>query len=392
MASTTKMTTKDGREYFKIRCRISRERPTLSMNWYIPDGWSQKAIERELGKVAAEFERKCKAGEILSRSEQKAKDEEAAKTAAQIQTFREYGERVFMPAKRITNAEKTRDYYQGALDHHLYPQFGDIRMPEITSAQITSYFLNLQEGKLSHSTIKGIFITINQLMKMAYMDDTIPVNPMGKVQRPRQRKDETKSAEAESFTAEEVSNIITCLKNEPLKWRAMISLLLDTGMRRGEACGLKWESVDLKKRFAKVETNLCYTAEKGIYLAKPKTGQVRTVYFSQETSDLLTKLREEQASSCLSPFVFSQDRSPDPIHPDSPTRYLQKFGKHYSIDIHPHKLRHTAASLMITRGVDIASVSEILGHADKATTLKMYTHADEESKRRAAEVLFRAIR
>ena len=62
-----------------------------------------------------------------------------------------------------------------------------------------------------------------------------------------------------------------------------------------------------------------------------------------------------------------------------------------SIDIHPHLLRHSFASVAITSGADIASVSEVLGHADKATTLRMYTHADEESKRRAAGIVLQAI-
>ncbi|MBO4848287.1 MAG: tyrosine-type recombinase/integrase [Clostridia bacterium] len=51
-------------------------------------------------------------------------------------------------------------------------------------------------------------------------------------------------------------------------------------------------------------------------------------------------------------------------------------------NLHPHKLRHTFASIAITNGGDAASVSETLGHSDKAVTLRMYTHANEESKRK----------
>ena len=80
------------------------------------------------------------------------------------------------------------------------------------------------------------------------------------------------------------------------------------------------------------------------------------------------------------------------MHPQSPNRYYQKFGQKYGIEIHPHMLRHSFASVAITNGADIASVSEVLGHADKSTTLKMYTHADEESKRRAANIVLAAIK
>ena len=61
-------------------------------------------------------------------------------------------------------------------------------------------------------------------------------------------------------------------------------------------------------------------------------------------------------------------------------------------DFHPHKLRHTFASIAITNGADIASVSEKLGHANKGTTLKMYAHADQESIRRASEIFRNALK
>ena len=73
-------------------------------------------------------------------------------------------------------------------------------------------------------------------------------------------------------------------------------------------------------------------------------------------------------------------------------RFFQKFGKKNGIEIHAHKLRHSFASLAIVNGSDIASVSEVLGHADKATTLRVYSHADEESKRRAAGIVAAAIK
>lgn len=76
----------------------------------------------------------------------------------------------------------------------------------------------------------------------------------------------------------------------------------------------------------------------------------------------------------------------------SPNRYMTKFGQRYGIDIHPHKLRHSFASVAITNGADIASVSEVLGHADKTTTLRLYTHANEESKRKAAGTVQAAIK
>ena len=81
------------------------------------------------------------------------------------------------------------------------------------------------------------------------------------------------------------------------------------------------------------------------------------------------------------------------MHPQSPTRYFKKFGEKYGIeDFHPHKLRHTSASIGITNGADVVSVSERLGHSDTAVTLRMYAHANEESIRRAGQTVRDALK
>ena len=92
-------------------------------------------------------------------------------------------------------------------------------------------------------------------------------------------------------------------------------------------------------------------------------------------------------------WVFTQNDSSEPMNPQSPTRYLARFSKKYGIEgLHPHKLRHSFASVAITNGADIASVSEKLGHSDKAVTLRMYTHADRESIDRASNIFRSALR
>lgn len=81
------------------------------------------------------------------------------------------------------------------------------------------------------------------------------------------------------------------------------------------------------------------------------------------------------------------------MHPQSPTRYLKKFSDKCGVaGLQPHKLRHSFASIAITNGADVASVSEALGHSDKGVTLRMYTHASEESISRAAQIVRESIR
>ena len=393
MASTRKGTTKDGRVFYEISVSRGRGKSRLTRRWYPPEGWSRKAIERELAAVAAEFERQSDAGEVISRAEHREREVQEAAEAAKILTFRQYGERVFMPAKTVTMSENSRANYQGYLDKKIYPVLGDMKLPEITPAQITALLLDIQTEGKAHGTVVKVYTILHSFFKMAYLGDMIERNPMDKVERPKPRKGEAKPTQASAYTAAEVQTIMTSLEGEPLKWRALIHLLIDTGIRRGECCALQWKNIDFKTGAITICGNLCYTKQKGIYLDTPKNGHTRTVYAGNDTVALLRQLQTEQSQKCISKWVFTQDGTAEPMHPQSPTRYLKKFSERYGIpDLHPHKLRHTFASVAITSGADIASVSEALGHSDKAITLRMYTHADQESISRAAQIFRDAIK
>ena len=368
MASTRKRTTKDGQIFYEIRVSRGRGKSYLTSRWYPPDGWSQKAIDRALAKEASEFERRCHEGEVVSRAEQKENSLQQMREAAKIQTLKKFGEEVFMPAKAVTMSENGRYAYQGNLDHWIYPALGKLKMPDITPANISALLLSMQSQGKAHATCVKVYTILHSLFKMAYMTDVVPIDPMDKVERPKPRKNE-------------------------LKWRVLLRLLIDTGIRRGECCGLRWQNIDFKANTITIAGNLCYTPQKGIYLDTPKSGKVRTIDVDPEIISLLRELRQEQASHAISTYVFTQPNSPEPMHPQSPAKYMQKFSKKYGVpNLHPHKLRHTFASIAITNGADVASVSEKLGHSDKAVTLRMYTHADQESMKRASQIFRNALK
>ena len=393
MASTRKQTTKDGKVYYELRCRISRDRPELTRRWYAPEGWSERAIQRQLAKEAAAFEEECRSGEVLSRAEQKAQQEREAQAAAAIQTVRQYGERVFLPTKAVTCSENTRQSFSGMLEHHIYPVIGERKLPEVTSADLSALLLGMQADGKAHATVVKAYTILNLLFKMAYLSEMLDRNPMDRVERPKPRKDEAQRTEVEAYTAEELRYILDCLKSEPLKWQAYIRLMADTGIRRGEACGLEWRSCDFEENSITIRQTLNYTKAKGVYLDTPKNGKERTLDVDPEVMELLHRLRKEQSAKAISAFVFTQEDSGEPMFPQTPERYMQKFSRRYGIEhLHPHKLRHSFASIAITSGADVASVSEILGHSDKAVTLRVYAHADKESRKRAANVFRDAVK
>lgn len=399
MASTKLMQTRDGRRFFQISVSHGYGKTPYRTRWYWPmtaDGQpvARSTAERELRKVAAEFERACAAGEVQLRAEKKEKAAREAAEAAKLKTVEQYADGVFMAEKEIHLAENTKLQYRRLLDSVIFPVIGNILLVDVTPAIISKMIFDYQKLGYAHSSALALHTVLNGVFQMAFLDNSITFNPVSKVKRPKARADEAPRDESDlAYTVEELKYILSCLKTEPLKWRAFIAVAADTGGRRGEVCGIQEEDINYRDGTISFQHNLQYSPEKGIYDTWPKGKHPRVVDVGQETLDLLQELINEQSSICVSKWVFRQDGTNKPIHPDSPTRYFKKFGGKYGIKhFHPHKLRHTSASIAITSGADVVSVSQRLGHRDPSVTLKMYSHANEESIRRAGQAVRDALK
>ena len=389
MASVKEKLDKNGNVVYQVQASNGRGRRVWRTFRPEPT-WSRRTVQRELQRFAAELESQLEDGAVLTHEEIAQKAAAEAVEAAKVKTLRQYAEAVYLPEKATAVAEKTRISYEQLLQQHIFPVLGDVPMQEITAAMLKALLTGLPEHFAFASRVK-VYAVLHGMFKAAVMDDTLDVNPMDKVPRPKQSKDAALPAEHKAFTAEETRHILRCLEGEPLKWRAFILLLIDTGCRRGEACGLQWQAVDLEAGTITIERNLQYTTARGVYETLPKNGRTRVVDISPDVAGLLRELRKTQPVTVR--WVFTQEDSPEPMHPDTPTRYFQRFGKRYGIEhFHPHKLRHTSASLAITNGADVVSVAARLGHSDSSTTLRMYAHANEESIRRVGQTVRDALK
>ena len=394
MASTKLMETKDGKRFFKISVSRGYGKSPYTTRWYWPDGWSRRTAERELQKAAAAFELKCQNGEILNRAEEKAKEAEARAEAAKLRTVHQYADGVYMPTKETTFSENSRATYRMFLDKYILPVIGDVLLVDVSPAMIIKLLVDFQRQGYAHASTVKLFNILNGVFQMAYLDDSIPVNPLLRVKRPAPRKDEhTDDETGKALTVEQLRSVLSSVAEEPLKWQAYINLAADSGARRGELCGLQWQDIDWTAGTITIRRNLQYTPHKGVYATSPKNGKQRTVDIGTDTLALLRQLREEQAATCISQWVFTQDGNTEPMFPQSPTKYFHKLGERLGIKgFHPHMLRHSSASIAITNGADVASVSERLGHSDTAVTLRMYAHANEESIRRAGQTVRDALK
>jgi integrase len=212
----------------------------------------------------------------------------------------------------------------------------------------------------------------------------------------------TDKHEAEFFELEEVLAIRDALMQQPLKWQAITNLMIDTGARRGEILGLKWDDIDFKNNKIEIRNNLQYTPERGIYLEEStKTNENRTVTVAPEIMHILYIHRKDQLHYKLqcgtywieTGFCFTQDNG-TPMNPDSINGWLTKFSENYNLPhIHPHKFRHTQASLLNFTGEDPVTISKRLGHKQVSTTQDIYSHimkgADERASDKITSMLYR---
>lgn len=414
MASISKeMKTKDGRRYFIITVSRGRGNSPYRTRWYRPQGLSDTVVQHRLETFAGKYETECKGGKVLLREDRKAQAAAEAAEAAKIQTVKQYGDKVFMPAKELTISENTRTSYRSMLDLNIYPSIGSVLMTDITPTMCRKVLADYQREH-AHSSVIKLYVVMNLLFDMAFQDDVIPISPMLKVKRPAPKASEEKKEESEkAYSDEEIAYILDCVDKEPLKWKLFFYIMNDTGMRRGEVCGLQWSDIDFDEGIITVRHNIQYTTAEKVkdkktgkirlydkdadaeeysdkdivkaYDKRPKNGKTRPIDFDKE---LITPLLKEWHLQTPSKWVFPrEDDLKEPMFPQDPNGFFRKFAETYGIDgFHPHKIRHSTASRLIRNGADIASVSERLGHSDKAVTLRMYVHSDQEGMKKAGQI------
>lgn len=237
---------------------------------------------------------------------------------------------------------------------------------------------------------------IRCILGQAEKELLVPYNAAAKATPPKALRSEVNTLQPEEIVA-----ILEALKNEPLKWQAIVHLMIVTGCRRGEIIGLKWEQVDLENGILHICGTLL-SLSCGIHSDTPKTPESRRyIKIPAETIELLKKHRAEQDVFRKNlrdywqenGYVFTRDNGL-PIHPDSVNQWLNKFAARHSLPrLNPHAFRHSMASILINEGQDILAVSRRLGHANASTTLNIYGHilkrADAQSSECIAEVLLR---
>lgn len=247
------------------------------------------------------------------------------------------------------------------------------------------------KNTLSVNTILHHHRLISSILSIAVKWQLIFSNPCNRVVLPKNKR-----REAVYLDEEQAAQMLQALENESLQHQVIVKLLLYTGIRRGELCGLEWKDIDFERAVISVRRSSLYLSGKGVFEDETKNEtSERCMKVSDDVIAMLRIWRAEQAKERLR--LGDQWQNSDrlftawngaPIRPDVITAWFHKFvTKNGLPPIHVHSLRHTNATLLIAAGTNLTTVAARLGHANTTTTSKIYAHAIKSADQAAAEAL-----
>ena len=295
---------------------------------------------------------------------------------------------------------KTYERYKSMLKARILPYLGNMYLDKIQPMQLMYLYQELSEctytrksetHKLSSKTILEHHRLLHSMLQQAVYSQMIPYNPASRVRPPKARKPNINFYDDVQTIA-----LIKALEGEELKFRVIILLTIFTGLRRGEVLGLEWQDIDFKNSSVTVRQASQYVSSIGIYTKDPKTKTSnRIISIPESITKLLKEYQRKQLKNRLllgdkwieTNRLFVQSNG-SPMHPDTITKWFRQFLEDRNLPhITFHGLRHTHATFLISKGLDVRSVSNRLGHAQTSTTLNIYAHAFAKMDREASEKL-----
>ena len=265
---------------------------------------------------------------------------------------------------------------------HLKPTIGHHSLEKLNAMQVQAvYGQKLEEG-LSPRTVEIVHATLHKALKQAVRWLLVPRNVVEATTPPRQVR-----PEITALSGEQVRALLQAARGDALE--ALWVLAVTTGMRNGELLALQWRDADLEARTLRVRRSVW--AGK-VSAPKTRAGN-RNIRLSGLAVAALKEHRLATAKRRISEWVFSTSKgtpiSVHNVHNRSWKPLLKRAGLPASTRM--HDLRHTCATLLLSRGVPVKVVSEMLGHASVSITLDTYSHVLPDMQESAARAMDEAL-
>jgi len=285
--------------------------------------------------------------------------------------------------------------YRRSIELHVIPRIGDIKLNRLTSREIQKLYKDLLENGrlrevqkeknpgLSNSTVRGIHMMLHNALDRAVKERLILRNPTEDCIIPKLEKKEMKILHPEDIKA-----YLTAAERRGVL--PMFYLELVSGVRKGELVALLWDDLDMERRTISVSKQALSRPGGEIVVNRPKTeNSIRAVSIPQEAVDLLV---EEHKKHPDNPYMFPSPKTGGMYYPDSVVNLHKKLLQDAGLEhIRFHDLRHTFATLALQNGVDIKTVSGMLGHFSAGFTLDTYAHVTTAAQKEAARTMEKVL-
>lgn len=285
---------------------------------------------------------------------------------------------------------------EGIVRTHIVPQWGTVRLSKVSHAEVQAWVTDLS-ARRSPSTVRKVHRTLSLILDLAVRDGRLGRNVAEKINLPRPSRKEQRH-----LTIGQVERLAReCgYPSDPSKhrrpsetahepYRLAVLFLAYTGVRFGEMAALRAWRVDLGRRRAIIAESVTVVQGRGLVWGMPKSHQRREVPLPRFLVEQLAPHLETLGPQDL---VFPGVRRGSPLRAAIFRRgHFDAAAAAIGIpDLHPHELRHTAASLAIAAGADVKVVQQMLGHASATMTMDTYGHLFDNRLDEVADALDRA--
>lgn len=295
----------------------------------------------------------------------------------------------FENVAKIKVRPSSHQTYKGYIDNHIKPNIGSISLEKLTTMDLQKFYRKLltsgrverieaehQPKGLSAKTVRNINQVISSAMDLAVAQKIILTNPTNACELPK-----VEHKEMQTVPAEQLSAFLEEAKRSGVY--EMYYIELSTGLRRGELLGLKWEDIDWKNGILRVRRQVARVDGKIVEAPLKTKNSYRAVTISPQAVEVL-KLQKAKTNDA---YVFPSPNG-GPISPDSVNNMLKRVLERAGISkVRFHDLRHTFATLALQNGVDIKTVSGMLGHYSAGFTLDTYAHVTTAAQKEAAQTM-----
>ncbi len=288
--------------------------------------------------------------------------------------------------KKSNLRPNTQMSYERRIYQHIIPALGNIQIDKLTTNDIQQFYAKLKQGGrllrtelygegLSDQTVRGIHTTLHAALDKAVAEKLLFRNPADGCRLPS-----AKAREMQVLTPEEIQRLLIQAKED--NCFELLLLELSTGLRRGEICALQWGDLNLRTGELRVERQVHRV--KGKLVTSPPKSKAgnRSVILPAPVLNVLKAYKETMSSRWMFPSPVKEDSPRDPATVRKRLQTVLERAECKKIRF--HDLRHTFSTAALEHGMDVKTLSTIIGHVSSSTTLNIYAHVTDEMRRTAA--------